>query len=95
MMEQEMEKISMLKIKEVFHLKYESKRSSRKIARALNVSHTVVNRYVRRFESLSLSYEELIVFFRYFSMIFSKIVIHISGLVPGNKVSSRIRVVFI
>jgi len=56
-MEQEMEKISMLKIKEVFRLKYEAKLSSRKIARALNISHTVVNGYVRRFESLSLSYE--------------------------------------
>ena len=58
-MEQEMEKISMLKIKEVFRLKYESKLSSRKIARALNISHTVVNGYVQRFENLSLSYEVL------------------------------------
>lgn len=60
MMEQEMEKISMLKIKEVFRLKYEAKLSARKIARALNVSHTVVNGYVRRFERLSLSYEDFI-----------------------------------
>ena len=59
MMEQEMEKISMLKIKEVFRLKYESKLSARKISRALNISHTVVNRYIKRFEDLSLSYEVL------------------------------------
>ena len=54
-----MEKISMLKIKEVFRLKYEAKLSARKIARALNISHTVVNGYVRRFDTLSLAYEEL------------------------------------
>ena len=54
-----MEKISMLKIKEVFRLKYESKLSARKIARALNISHTVVNGYIKRFKTLSLSYEEL------------------------------------
>lgn len=59
MMEQEMEKISMLKIKEVFRLKYEAKLSARKIARALNISHTVVNEYIKRFEDLSLSYEDL------------------------------------
>ena len=54
-----MEKISMLKTKEVFRLKYEAKLSARKIARALNISHTVVNGYVNRFEDLSLSYEDL------------------------------------
>lgn len=54
-----MEKISMLKIKEVFRLKYESKLSARKISRALNINHTVVNGYIRRFEDLSLSYEAL------------------------------------
>ena len=54
-----MEKISMLKIKEVFRLKYESKLSARKISRALNISHTVVNGYVKRFESLSFTYDEL------------------------------------
>lgn len=59
MMEQEMEKISMLKIKEVFRLKYESKLSARKISRALNISHTVINQYIKRFESLSMSYEEM------------------------------------
>ena len=55
-----MEKISMLKIKEVFRLKYETKLSARKISRALNISHTVVNGYIKRFEVLSLSYEELL-----------------------------------
>ena len=59
MMEQEMEKISMLKIKEVLRLKYEAKLSARKISRALNISHTVINQYIKRFESLSLSYEEI------------------------------------
>lgn len=54
-----MEKISMLKIKEVFRLKYEAKLSARKIARALNISHTVVNEYIKHFEALSLSYEAL------------------------------------
>ena len=59
MMEQEMEKISMLKIKEVLRYKYEAKLSARKISRALNVSHTVVNDYIKRFEALSFSYEIL------------------------------------
>ena len=54
-----MEKISMLKIKEVFRLKYESKLSARKISRALNISHTVVNDYIKRFEALSLEYKTL------------------------------------
>lgn len=54
-----MEKISMLKIKEVFRLKYEAKLSARKISRALNISHTVVNQYVKRFESVSFPHEEL------------------------------------
>jgi len=43
----------------VFRLKYEAKLSARKIARALNISHTVVNEYIKRFKTLSLSYEEL------------------------------------
>ena len=55
-----MEKISMLKIKEVFRLKYEAKLSARKISRALNISHTVVNGYIKRFEALSISYEVLL-----------------------------------
>jgi transposase len=59
MMEQEMEKISMLKIKEVLRYKYEAKLSARKISRALNISHTVVNDYIKRFEALSLEYKIL------------------------------------
>lgn len=59
MMEQEMEKISMLKIKEVLRLKYEAKLSARKISRALNISHTVVNDYIKRFKHVSLDYEAL------------------------------------
>ena len=55
-----MEKISMLKIKEVFRLKYESKLSARKISRALNISHSIVNRYIKRFESVDTAYDELI-----------------------------------
>jgi transposase len=55
-----MEKISMLKIKEVFRLKYEAKLSARKISRALNISHTVVNRYIKRLEGTKLNYDELI-----------------------------------
>ena len=54
-----MEKISMLKIKEVLRYKYEAKLSARKISRALNISHTVVNDYIKRFEALSLEYKIL------------------------------------
>lgn len=54
-----MEKISMLKIKEVFRLKYETKLSARKISRALNLSHTVVNQYIKRFEESRLDYKAL------------------------------------
>ena len=54
-----MEKISMLKIKEVFRLKYETKLSARKISRALNLSHTVVNQYIKRFDVSMLDYETL------------------------------------
>lgn len=54
-----MEKISMLKIKEVFRLKYESKLSARKISRALNLSHTVVNQYIKRFNASEFAYEAL------------------------------------
>jgi len=54
-----MEKLSMLKIKELFRLKYEAKLSARQIGRALNVSHTIINRYLKRFEKSELSYEEL------------------------------------
>jgi transposase len=54
-----MEKLSMLKIKELFRLKHEAKLSARQIGRALNVSHTIINRYLKRFEKSGLSYEEL------------------------------------
>ena len=40
-----MEKLSMSKLKDILRLKYESNLSARQIARALNVSHTVVNKY--------------------------------------------------
>jgi len=35
--------ISMFRIKEMLRLKYEAKLSNRKVARALNISHSVVN----------------------------------------------------
>ena len=50
----------MLKIKEVLRYKYEAKLSARKIARALKISHTVVNRYIKRFEKADISYGELL-----------------------------------
>lgn len=55
-----MEKISMLKVKEVLRLKYEAKLSAREISRALNISHTVVNGYIKRFKALSISYDVLL-----------------------------------
>lgn len=54
-----MERLSMLKIKEVFRLTFESKLSARQVSRALNTSHTVVNRYLKRFKKSGVSYEEL------------------------------------
>lgn len=54
-----MERLSMLKIKEVFRLAFESKLSARQIARALNTSHTVINRYLKRLKKSGFSYEEL------------------------------------
>ena len=57
-----MEKISMLKIKEVLRLQHDSKLSARKISRALNLSHTVVNQYIKRFLSSGYDYEVLMVF---------------------------------
>ena len=55
-----MEKISMFKIKEVLRYKYEAKLSARKTARALKISHTVVNRYIKRFEKAGISYDEFL-----------------------------------
>lgn len=52
-----MEKISMSKIKEIFRLKYEAKLSARKISRALNISHTVVNNYLQKFVEVKMSYD--------------------------------------
>lgn len=54
-----MERLSMLKTKELFRLKFETRLSARKIAKALNTSHTVINQYLKRFERSDLSYEEL------------------------------------
>jgi transposase len=55
-----MEKLSMLKIKELFRLAIEMNLSHRQIAQSLNVSHTVVNRYLKRFKKSNLSYETLL-----------------------------------
>ena len=57
-----MKGISMLKIKEILRLKCEAKLSNRKIARALNISHSVVNEYVREFKKSGRKYEEVISF---------------------------------
>ncbi len=54
-----MEKLSMSKLKEILRLKYEANLSARQIARALNVSHTVVNNYVNKLANSKLSYDEL------------------------------------
>ena len=54
-----MKGISMLKIKEILRLKYEAKLSNRKIARALNISHSVVNKYTKEFKNSGKSYEEI------------------------------------
>lgn len=49
-------KLGMLKIKEILWLKYEAGLSARKIARAMNVSHTAVNEYIKRYESSGIVY---------------------------------------
>jgi transposase len=54
-----MEKLSMSKLKDILRLKYESNLSARQIARALNVSHTVVNNYLSKTDNCSKTYEEL------------------------------------
>lgn len=53
-----MKGLSMLKIKEILRLKYEAKLSNRKIARALNISHSVVNDYIKEFALTTKKYEE-------------------------------------
>ena len=50
----------MLKIKEILRLKCEAKLSNRKIARALNISHSVVNEYIKEFKNLRLRYKDII-----------------------------------
>lgn len=61
-MEKKMKGISMLKIKEILRLKYKAKLSNRKIARALNISHSVVNDYIKEFEFINKKYEEVLSF---------------------------------
>ena len=50
----------MLKVKEILRLKYEAKLSNRKIARALGISHSVVNDYIKEFRLTNKSYKEMI-----------------------------------
>jgi len=50
----------MLKVKEILRLKCEAKLSNRKVARALNISHSVVNEYVKEFKNLRLKYEDIV-----------------------------------
>ena len=50
----------MFKIKELLRLKYEAKLSNRKIARALNISHSVVNDYTREFKKSAKAYEDIV-----------------------------------
>jgi len=49
----------MFKIKEILRLKCEAKLSNRKIARALNISHSVVNDYTKEFKNLGKKYEDV------------------------------------
>jgi len=50
----------MFKIKEILRLKCEAKLSNRKIARALNISHSVVNDYTKEFKNSAKKYEDVI-----------------------------------
>jgi len=54
-----MKGISMFKIKEILRLKCEAKLSNRKIARALNISHSVVNNYIKEFKNSAKKYEDI------------------------------------
>mgnify|MGYP000887011479 FL=1 len=54
-----MEKLSMSKLKEILRLKYEANLSARQIARALNVSHTVVNNYIDKAKLCGKEYKQL------------------------------------
>lgn len=49
----------MFKIKEILRLKCEAKLSNRKIARALNISHSVVNDYTKEFKNSGKRYEDI------------------------------------
>ncbi len=49
----------MFKIKEILRLKCEAKLSNRKIARALNISHSVVNNYIKEFRDSAKKYEDI------------------------------------
>jgi len=55
-----MKGISMLKIKEILRLKCVAKLSNRKIARALNISHSVVNEYIKEFNSSGKTYDDIV-----------------------------------
>ena len=55
-----MKGLSMLKIKEILRLKCEAKLSNRKIARALNISHSVVNGYTKEFALTKKRYEDIV-----------------------------------
>ncbi len=54
-----MKGLSMLKIKENLRLKCEAKLSNRKIARALNISHSAVNEYTKEFKLINKKYEDV------------------------------------
>ena len=49
----------MLGIKEILRLKCEAKLSNRKIARVLNISHSVVNDYLKEFKLTNKRYEDI------------------------------------
>jgi len=54
-----MKGLSMLKIKEILRLKCEAKLSNRKIARALKISHSVVNEYIKEFAQTGKKYADI------------------------------------
>ena len=56
---EKMKGLSMLKIKEILRLKCEAKLSNRKIARALNISHSVVNEYTKEFKLTNKQYQDI------------------------------------
>ena len=59
-MEKQMKGLSMLKIKEILRLKCEARLSNRKIARALNISHSVVNEYTKEFKLTNKKYKDIV-----------------------------------